>query len=59
MWQRGLSLYYAQEYEKAAEQFRCDVAYNPNDTEEALWTYLSEAQVYGSSKAKENFLIVG
>ena len=53
LWQRGLSLYYAGEYEKAAEQFRVDVSLNPNDTEEALWAYLSEARLVGSAKAKE------
>ena len=35
------------------------MAYNPNDTEEALWTYLSEAQMVGPQKARENFLKVG
>ncbi len=39
LWQRGLSLYYTRDFEAAAEQFRADVALNPNDTEEALWTY--------------------
>jgi len=57
LWQRGLSLYYAGEYELAAEQFRSDVALNPNDTEEALWAFLSEAQVVGSAKAREQVRI--
>lgn len=30
MWQRGLSLYYVGRYKEAAEQFRIDVAVNPN-----------------------------
>jgi lipoprotein NlpI len=34
MWQRGLALYYAGRFQEAAEQFRDDVAVNPNDTEE-------------------------
>lgn len=34
-------------------------AANPNDTEEALWTFLSEAQVVGADKAREQFLVVG
>lgn len=33
LWQRGLSLYYLQQYEQGAQQFRDDVAVNPNDTE--------------------------
>jgi tetratricopeptide (TPR) repeat protein len=59
LWQRGLSLYYTKQYAEAAEQFRCDVAYNPNDTEEALWTFLSESQLVGPQKARKDFLLVG
>jgi hypothetical protein len=35
MWQRGLSLYYAERLREGSAQFRRDVAVNPNDTEEA------------------------
>jgi len=59
LWQRGLSLYYTRDYSEAAEQFRVDVSLNPNDTEEALWTYLCEAQTVGPAKAREQFLVVG
>lgn len=59
LWQRGLTLYYLNQYEKGAEQFRADVAVNPNDTEESIWTFLCEAQLDGPSKARENFLQVG
>jgi hypothetical protein len=34
MWQRGLSLYYLGRFQEGAQQFRDDVAVNPNDTEE-------------------------
>mmetsp|Transcript_9639 Transcript_9639/g.12597 ORF Transcript_9639/g.12597 Transcript_9639/m.12597 type:complete len:233 (+) Transcript_9639:63-761(+) len=44
MWQRGLSLYYENRFE-GAKQFRKDVQVNPNDTEEAIWTFLCEAQL--------------
>lgn len=59
LWQRGLSLYYAEEYEKAAQQFRNDVAVNPNDTEEAIWAYLSECQTLGVDTARQQLLKVG
>ena len=59
LWQRGLSLYYTRDYSEAAEQFRVDVSLNPNDTEEALWTYLCEAQTVGPAKARDQFLVVG
>ena len=37
LWQRGLSLYYADRFKDGAEQFATDVAVNPNDTEESIW----------------------
>ena len=44
MWQRGLSLYYAERFTEGAEQFRKDVKVNPNDTEEAIWAFLCDAR---------------
>ncbi|KAL8208895.1 hypothetical protein R6Q57_008307 [Mikania cordata] len=59
LWQRGLSLYYLDRFEEGAEQFRIDVAHNPNDTEESIWCFLCEAQLYGSAEARKRFLEVG
>lgn len=59
MWQRGLSLYYLGQYAEGAKQFRDDVAVNPNDTEEAIWTFLCEAQLEGPEAARVKFLQVG
>ncbi|WCJ26914.1 Tetratricopeptide repeat (TPR)-like superfamily protein [Euphorbia peplus] len=59
LWQRGLSLYYLDRFEEGAEQFRLDVAENPNDTEEAIWCFLCEAQLYGVAEARKRFLKVG
>ncbi|MFS7946203.1 putative tetratricopeptide-like helical domain superfamily [Helianthus anomalus] len=59
LWQRGLSLYYLDRFEEGAEQFRIDVAQNPNDTEESIWCFLCEAQLYGAAEARKNFLKVG
>ncbi|KAL0454753.1 UNVERIFIED_CONTAM: hypothetical protein Slati_0814500 [Sesamum latifolium] len=42
-----------------AEQFRLDVAQNPNDTEESIWCFLCEAQLYGVDEARRRFLEVG
>lgn len=56
LWQRGLSLYYARRFADAAEQFRADVAVNPNDTEEAIWAYLAEAQLLGAAQARQQLL---
>ncbi|KAM7272887.1 hypothetical protein ACFE04_027551 [Oxalis oulophora] len=53
---RGLSLYYLDRFEEGAEQFRIDVAQNPNDTEESIWCFLCEAQLYGVDVARQKFL---
>lgn len=59
LWQRGLTLYYLQQYEEGAKQFRDDVAVNPNDTEESIWAFLCEAQLVGAEEARKAFLQVG
>jgi len=59
LWQRGLALYYQSRFVEGAEQFRSDVAVNPNDTEEAIWAFICEARIYGPEKARANFLQVG
>lgn len=59
LWQRGLSLYYVGRYAEASEQFRVDVAVNPNDTEESIWAFLSDCHLVGFAKARENMLVVG
>jgi len=41
LWQRGLSLYYADRFQEASDQFRADVAVNPNDVEEIVWDIAS------------------
>ena len=61
MWQRGLSLYYAERLQEGSAQFRRDVAVNPNDTEEAVWAFLCEARdpAVGFERARANLLAVG
>jgi len=61
MWQRGLALYYVGAYEEAAKQFRLDVAQNPNDTEESVWCFASEAMdpTKGVAYARANMLKTG
>ncbi|URE27761.1 hypothetical protein MUK42_17562 [Musa troglodytarum] len=56
LWQRGLSLYYLNRFEEGAEQFRLDVAKNPNDTEESIWCFLCEAQLYGVEDARSRMI---
>jgi len=59
MWQRGLSLYYADRFEEGADQFRTDVAVNPSDTEESIWAMLCESRLEGFDAAREKMLKVG
>ena len=46
----------AGEFTVGADQFRADVAVNPNDTEEAIWAFLCEAQLSSAADARERFL---
>jgi len=59
LWQRGISLYYLDSFQEGAKQFRDDVAVNPSDTEESIWAFLCEAQLYGPDKARQDLLKVG
>ena len=47
LWQRGLSLYFAQRYDECASQFRGDVIVNPQDSEESIWTVICESKLPG------------
>jgi tetratricopeptide (TPR) repeat protein len=44
LWQRGLSLYYVDRFDDAADQFLRDVRLNPRDTEESIWRLVSQAR---------------
>ena len=37
LWQRGISYYYVDEFQKASQQFRDDVLQSPLDVEEIVW----------------------
>jgi len=39
-------------------QFRSDVAANPNDTEESVWAFASDAQTMGFEQARKQMLVV-
>jgi hypothetical protein len=48
-WQRGISYYYAGEYEKGARQFELHRTVNPEDVENAAWHFLCVARAPGGS----------
>ncbi|KAL2950362.1 hypothetical protein AAZX31_20G223700 [Glycine max] len=56
---RGMSLFRQGDvlgFEEGAEQFRLDVAQNPNDTKEFIWCFLCEAQLFGVDEARKRYL---
>jgi tetratricopeptide (TPR) repeat protein len=58
MWQRGLSYYYAEQYDEGSKQFRYDIAANPSDAEEIIWTVLCESKLQGFPTALANMPIL-
>lgn len=59
LWQRGLSLYYADRFADGAEQFATDVSVNPNDTEESIWNFMCVSRLDGFEAARAKMLKVG
>lgn len=52
LWQRGLSLYYADRFEEGAAQFEVDLTVNAQDTEETVWRFLCMARLHGAEEAR-------
>jgi len=57
-WQRGLALYYAEEFEKGVTQFVSHQTVNGNDVENAVWHFLCVVNAPEGSveKARKNFI---
>jgi lipoprotein NlpI len=53
LWQRGLALYYAEEYKKGREQFELHRTVNPDDVENAAWHFLCVAKSDGVEAARK------
>lgn len=47
LWQRGISLYYADQFEAGSNQFRYDVKVNPLDVEEIVWDIACQNRLKG------------
>jgi lipoprotein NlpI len=58
-WQRGISLYYAGDYEGGRKQFELHESVNPNDVENAIWHFLCVARQSGVEAARQNMLKPG
>lgn len=55
-WERGISYYYAGEFEKGAKQFELYQTYHNQDVENSAWRYLCVARTSGVEKARESML---
>lgn len=59
LWQRGISQYYAGQFEACARQFRLHRTVNPNDVENAAWHFLCQARSESLEAARKGLLPVG
>lgn len=53
LWQRGLSLYYAEEYKEGRKQFEIHQTVNSNDVENAAWHFICVAKEEGVEAARK------
>lgn len=56
LWQRGLSLYYADRFTEAIQQFERDLTVNGCDIEETIWLYLCMARLEGIDVARNRLI---
>jgi len=55
-WRRGIALFYAGQYEKAARQFEVYDTFDNVDRENGIWRYFSQVKAFGKEKAREGLL---
>jgi lipoprotein NlpI len=58
LWQRGISLYYAGQYEKGRQQFKSHQRVNPHDVENAAWHFFCVARIDGVQAAQRRILTI-
>jgi lipoprotein NlpI len=56
LWQRGLTLYYADKFKEGREQFEVHQTVNGNDVENAAWHFLCVARLEGIDAARKHFI---
>lgn len=56
LWQRGLSLYYAEKYKEGRQQFELHQTVNPNDVENAAWHFICVAKTDGLEAARKTLI---
>jgi lipoprotein NlpI len=55
-WQRGISYYYAGQYEKGARQFEIHRTVNPQDVENAVWHFLCVVRWKSLDEARRQYI---
>jgi len=55
-WERGISMYYADQFKRGAAQFELYQTYHDNDVENSVWRYLCVARSTGVKQAEKNIL---
>lgn len=58
LWERGISCYYAKQYQAGADQFSAYQTYDDNDVENAVWHFLCLAKEKGLDQARESLMRV-
>lgn len=53
LWQRGLSLYYVEDYKEGRKQFELHQTVNPNDVENSAWHFICVAKGEGIEAARK------
>jgi lipoprotein NlpI len=56
LWQRGLSLYYAEKFAEGRKQFELHQTVNPDDVENAAWHFICVAKTDGVDAARNVFI---
>ena len=58
LWQRGLALYYAEDYKAGRKQFELHQTVNPHDVENAVWHFLCVAKIEGVEAARKGLIAI-
>ncbi len=56
LWQRGLTLYYADRFADGRDQFEVHQTYNTNDVENAAWHFICVARAESVEAARKTFI---
>jgi lipoprotein NlpI len=58
LWQRGIALYYADQFAEGSEQFEVHQSVNPEDVENAAWHFLCVARDQGLAEARQRLITI-